>query len=151
MVQSVKAVDTWLMASANVELVRSIFAAWERGKFDSADWADPDIEFVRADGPAPGSWRGFMNIAGAMRESLSAWENFRPKAEEYRELDGERVLVFITVGGRGKRSGVDVALLRARGAELFHLRAGKVTRIVTYHDRERALADLDLAPEDVPE
>jgi ketosteroid isomerase-like protein len=139
------------MASANVELVRSIFAAWERGKFDSADWADPDIEFVRADGPAPGSWRGFVNIAGAMRESLSAWKNFRPKAEEYRELDEERVLVFITVRGRGKRSGVDAALLRAHGAELFHLRAGKVTRIVTYYDRERALADLDLAPEDVPE
>jgi ketosteroid isomerase-like protein len=134
------------MASANMGLVRSIFAAWERGEFGLAGFADPDIEFVRADGPAPGSWTGFATIARAMREALSAWEDFRLNAEEYRELDAERVLVFVTVSGRGKRSGVDAALLRARGAEVFHLRDGKVTRIITYYDRDRALADLGLAP-----
>ena len=29
----------------NVEIVRSIHRAWEKGDFSSADWADPDIEY----------------------------------------------------------------------------------------------------------
>jgi hypothetical protein len=50
------------VASANVELVRSIYAGWQRGEFISAEWAHPDIEVVFADGPTAGTWRG---IAGA--------------------------------------------------------------------------------------
>ena len=34
------------MASANLEFVRSLYAAWERGDYGSAEWAYPDIETV---------------------------------------------------------------------------------------------------------
>lgn len=134
------------MASANVELVRSIFAAWERGDFGSTGWADADIEFVRVDGPAPGSWRG-SEIAGAIREMLRAWEEFRLIADGYHELDDDRVLVLVSFTARGKGSGIAGRQLRATGAELFQLGNGKVTRLVTYYDRERTLRDVDLAPQ----
>jgi hypothetical protein len=35
----------------------------------------------------------------------------------------------------------------AKGASIYHVRDGKVTKIVGYFDRERALTDLGLAME----
>jgi hypothetical protein len=55
-------------ASANVELVRSIHKAWERGDFSSRDWADPEIEIVYPDGPSPGRWKGVAGMADASRD-----------------------------------------------------------------------------------
>jgi ketosteroid isomerase-like protein len=135
------------MASANLDLVRSIFAAWERGDYSSVAWAHPEIEFVIADGPAPGSWTGLAGMAEGWRGFLNAWEAFRSEVDAYRELDRERVLVLVGGSGRGKTSGLDVGRMRMRAATLFHVRGGKVTRLVVYFDRERGLADLGLAPE----
>jgi ketosteroid isomerase-like protein len=81
------------------------------------------------------AWGGF----------LSAWEDLRVEAEDYHELDDQRVLALIHFTGRGKTSGLGVA---GKGAALFQVRDGKVARVVTYFDRERALADLGLAAED---
>jgi ketosteroid isomerase-like protein len=129
--------------SENLDLVRSIYADWERGDFDSADWANPDIELVYADGPSPGSWTGLAEMANTLRDMSSAWECVRLEAEEYRELDGERVLVLYHMSGRGKASGLEVGQI-SRGAYLFHLCDGRVTKLVGCWDRERALADLGL-------
>jgi ketosteroid isomerase-like protein len=135
------------MASANVDLVRSIYADWERGDWSSVDWAHPAIEFVRPDGPEPGSWTGVAGMAEYWRDFLSGWEDWRTEADEYRELDDERVLVLVHMTGRGKTSGLEVGQVRTKAANLFHVRAGRVTRLVAYWDRERALVDLSLDAE----
>src|SRR5258708_24677679 len=88
--------------ASNLDLVRSIYAAWERGDFGSAQWAHSEIEYVMADGPQPRSWTGLAGMAEGMRELLGAWEGYRVEAEEYRELDDERVLVILHAGGRGQ-------------------------------------------------
>ena len=133
------------MTSANLELVRSLYTAWGRGDWSSADWADPEIEFAAADALPPVSSKGLAGLAEAWREFLDPWEEWRVEPVEYRELDEERILVFIKLSGRGRTSGLEVDQMRAEGANLFHIRAGKVTRLVLYWNRERALADVGLA------
>ena len=128
--------------SANLDLVRSIYADWERGDFSSAEWAHRDVECVFAGGPDPGSWTGLTGMSEGMRSWISAWEEFRVEAEEYRELDEERVLVLVQLSGRGKTSGLEIGRRRVGQANLFHIRDGKVSRVVIYLDPERALADL---------
>jgi ketosteroid isomerase-like protein len=134
--------------SANLVLVHSIYAAWERGEFGgTAEWAHPEIEFVMADGPEPGRWFGLAGAEAGGRAILSPFEDARIEAEEYRELDHERILVFVHNSGRGKTSGLDIEQMHVKAADVFHVHGGKVTRLVAYWDRERALADLGLAAE----
>jgi SnoaL-like protein len=96
------------VSSANLDLVRSIYAAWERGDFSSADWAHPEIKFVFAgEGPHPGVWTGHAGMAEGFRNVLSVWKGFRVEAEEFRALDGERILVLTRRSGRAKTSGLE--------------------------------------------
>jgi ketosteroid isomerase-like protein len=131
--------------TANLDLVRSIYAAWERGDYGYVGWAHPDIEYVSVDGPEPGTWVGALGMAKGWIGWLGAWENFRVEAEQFRELDEERVLVLDHSTGRGRASGLQVE--RSSGAVLFQIRDSKVARIVAYWDRERGLLDLGLASE----
>jgi hypothetical protein len=82
------------VASANLDLVCSIYAAWERCDYSSAEWAHPEIENVSADGPAPGGSTGLAGMAVVFRGWLSTWEERRVEAEEYRDLHDGPVLVF---------------------------------------------------------
>ncbi|HME05386.1 MAG TPA: nuclear transport factor 2 family protein [Solirubrobacteraceae bacterium] len=130
--------------SENLDLVRSIYADWERGDFSRADWFDPEIEFVRADGPAPGSWRGLKGMAEGYRDFLSNWDDYRMQGDEFREVDDERVFVLVHATGRGKASGVELGETWSKSAAVFRVKAGRVTMIIHYFDRDRALADLGL-------
>jgi ketosteroid isomerase-like protein len=130
--------------SAGLDLVRSIYADWERGDFSSVEWAHPEIEWVIADWPTPGTWKGVTGMAEGWREVASAYVDWRMPVDEYRELDDERVLVLVGMAARGKTSGIDARELAPRPAHLLHVCDRKVTRFVDYWDRESAFADLDL-------
>jgi ketosteroid isomerase-like protein len=135
------------MPRENVELVGSICADWERGDFSAAEWADAEIEYEMADGPQPGRWTGIRGMAEGTAELLGAWDGYRVVADEYRELDDERVLVILHAGGRGKTSGLRLEETAGKGANVFHVRDGRVIKLVAYFDLDRALADLELASE----
>jgi len=129
--------------SENLDLVRSIFAAWQRGDYSATEWAHPEFEYVRADGSEPFR-TGLAGMAKANRDWLSAWEDYRIEADDYREIDAERVLVLNHRSGRGKTSGLEIGHMRTKAASLFHIRDGKVSQLLVYLDGEHALADLGL-------
>ena len=133
-----------MTGSRNIDLVRSIYADWERGDFSRDEWAHPEIEYVRAEGPESGTWTGLAGMAEGARDFLSAWDDLRFVVDEYRELDDEGVLVFDHRSGSGRVSGLELGQMRTQFAHLFHVRDGKVTKLVVYWDRDRALADLGL-------
>jgi hypothetical protein len=55
--------------------------------------------------------------------------------------------VLVDLFGRGKTSGVELGQMQAKAANLFHIRGGKVTRLISYTDRANALADRGLPSE----
>ena len=71
-------------------------------------------------------------------------ENARIEAEEFRELDGGRILVFVHNSGRARTSELQIEQMRVKAADVFHVHDGKVTRLVAYWNRDRALTDLGL-------
>jgi ketosteroid isomerase-like protein len=135
--------------SPNVDLVRSLYVAWERGDyFSSVDWAHPEIELVTGmGGPDPRSWSGLAAVGRGWREFLRDWTDWHIEIEEYRELGDDRVLALGQLHGCGRRSTVQAEQLAASAANLFHICDGKIKKVVLYWDRERAFADLGLAPE----
>ena len=134
------------MSQENVEFVRSIYANWERGDYSSNEWAHPEMEWeFAADGPSPRGGTGLAGMAKDWGDYINAFEKLHHQADKYLELDGERVLVLQRLIGRGKTSGLDLDQVPAQGAVLFHICDGKVTRLVGYFHRERALADFGLS------
>ena len=92
------------MASAKVDPVRSICAVQERGDYEWRTWEHPEIVFVIADGPVTGTWTGVAGSGEGSGGFLSAWEEFHVEVDECRELDRERVLAVLHLGG-ARRAG----------------------------------------------
>jgi ketosteroid isomerase-like protein len=130
--------DTGPTLSENLELVKSIYAAWERGDFSATDWADPEIEFAMVGALIEGRWRGMAEMAEAWRAMLRSWVDLKAIPSDIRELDENRVLVFLQNSGRGRASGIPVEQIAAKSANVFEVRNGKVTRLTIYWDREDA-------------
>jgi ketosteroid isomerase-like protein len=135
--------------SENLDLVRSIYADWERGDLSKADWADPQIEYTSMGLMMPeegATWKGLAGMAQGAREAIDVFEDLRIEAEDYRELDGARVLVLDRRTAQGKGSGITLGpeSVASLGAHVFHIRNGKVAKLVVYVDRHRALSDLGL-------
>jgi ketosteroid isomerase-like protein len=93
------------MSQENVEIVRRLFAEWERGNFWTADYLDPDVRVTWVDpilAPRPET-HGIDELTEGMMDFLGTWDRLTASAE--RVIDaGERVVTVERWRGRGKAS-----------------------------------------------
>ena len=128
------------MSRENVELVREVFAAYERGRdvaTIASEYMAEDVVWNPADEAAQ---QGIDGVAAYMRRWESEWEELRTVAEEFIDV-GDKVLVTTHFSGRGRASGIEVD---ARLHEVYEVRGGKIVRMDEFTDRADALEAVGL-------
>jgi len=130
---------------ATVEIVRRV---WElvarRRDFDAAaELVHDDAEFDWSNSRAPygGLYRGHAELRAMWQLWLDAWEQWDTEIREATEVDADTVLIATTVKARGKGSGVPV---EARGASVWTVRDGKISRAKLFQSESEALAAVGL-------
>jgi ketosteroid isomerase-like protein len=127
------------MSQENVEIVRSMFEAANRGDPDAwlEYWTD-DIDFRAAEG-APddhGPIKGKDALRAFLQDWLNTFDDFKVEPIELIDAGEDNVIAVMRISGRAKLSGVETDLTYA---ELSTLREGKIARGRQYFTRDEAL------------
>ena len=132
------------MSETNVEIVRAGIDAWNRRDYEAAiGFLHADVELVPMRAVFEGTvYRGPEGFRAFLDDMNEDWEDFSLEPDEFREIDGERVLVLGRMQGRGKASGME---FEAPAAWVCELRDGRVTKVQFYAHEEAAQDDLGLA------
>jgi ketosteroid isomerase-like protein len=121
------------MSEENVELVRSILAAFNRGDIEAVVQAvHPDIEFTRVGEQSP--VRGVAELRKWMEPDAFQDERFEPLDFT---VNGNKVLVHQHFTGRGAASGMELDFTTFA---VFTLDDGLVTRLEAFLPHEEAEA-----------
>ena len=113
------------MSQENVEAVRVLFAAFADRDFEAAaSVLDPGVEIRPAivGGPEGVVYHGWEGMRQFWADVDAAWAEFRITPEEFRELDGE-IIVLGRAFARGPGSGI---ALDAAVAWIAELRNGRI-------------------------
>jgi ketosteroid isomerase-like protein len=124
------------MSEENVEIVRSIYEALNRGDWDvmSATGA-PDIKLITPPGIRAGTYRGREVIQGYFEEWIAAFDEWSVRPEEFVE-SGDQVVAVLQVRARPKGSSAEIEI---RIGQLWTLRDAKVRSIRIFPAPEDAL------------
>jgi ketosteroid isomerase-like protein len=129
------------MSERNVEIVRQMYDAMNRGEFPDAmlDLLDPRIAYVNPpDAVEPGVRHGLPAFRRAVAKLFEGWESWRAQPEDL-QADGDRVAVVVRYRAVGRGSGLEVD---GRESALWTLRDGKVVRYEWFHGPDDALTAL---------
>jgi ketosteroid isomerase-like protein len=114
------------MSDENVELVRTVLAAWNRDEAETAVGSlDPEIVFDATRRVInPKTYVGIGGMRDMLADRDEVWDEFRTEPSEFIDA-GDRVVVVGEWVGKGKGSGVEV---RQPTVHRFTIRDGRVVR-----------------------
>jgi ketosteroid isomerase-like protein len=127
------------MSGENIELVRHVFDAVNRGDIAAAQEVGADDavwDWSNSIGPAKGVYRGREQQREFWTSFVEAFDEVRWDPEEIVEVDDSRVIVVNHVRMRGRGSGVEVD---AVGAQLWTITEGWVRSVKLYQSKAEAL------------
>jgi len=132
------------MPQANVEVVRTVFDAVNRGEWDTVlasyspdtEWDDRDLR------PEGAIHRGIDAMRSEMRAWFGTWANYWQEIEQVHDA-GENVVVVVHESGEGKGSG---AVMDQRIGVVITVRGGLIVRTRLYRDPAEALDAGGLGP-----
>jgi ketosteroid isomerase-like protein len=130
------------MSQENVELARRAFEAFNRtyaeGTPDLFEFLDPDVEWVPIMAILEGTtYQSHEGVRRWIEDVKRDWTAFEPRPEEFRDLGEDRVLVLGSWRARGR--GGDALVDIRQAAWLLQFRKGKVLRLQTFTERNKAL------------
>jgi ketosteroid isomerase-like protein len=134
------------MSQENVEIVRAMVAAAETGDWDTAlEGFDPEVELDQRRMPDGGIYKTPGGVRKFYERWLGSWDQLRVESKGVIAAPDGRVISLLRISGRGRGSGIDVAM---EAADVFTLRDGKVIRMVGFPDRAEALEAVGLSEQD---
>jgi ketosteroid isomerase-like protein len=130
------------MSQENVEIVRAILEAFNRGDTEAVvRWVDPGMETEsQAALGAEGSFRG---MDGALEVTANFWRSFDKPGAEIDECvaAGEHVAISVRYFGRGRTSGIRVD---THGGQVVTFREGRIVRWRIFPTFDEALKAVGL-------
>jgi ketosteroid isomerase-like protein len=125
------------MSRANVEIVRRAVEAYEREGLDgSLRYYDPEIEWTAADESIErATYRGHDGVRRLFGIFAAEFDDLRFDVQELIDV-GDKVIVTLRVGGRGRASG---APADQTWSYVCSLRDGMIYRIRAYSHKATAL------------
>jgi ketosteroid isomerase-like protein len=97
--------------SENLDLLRSIFAAWERGDFASGiEPLAADIRYSAAQPEGQAIASGRVEMARFLRDFLASWDRYWIELHDLQEVAPDRFLATATQYGSGKDSGAETSM-----------------------------------------
>jgi ketosteroid isomerase-like protein len=130
------------MSRENVEVVRSMLDAWNRGDYSTAlETVDPNIQLEAAlGGTLDGTYQGHAGLRKWLTDFWGSFDDYRTEIEEYIPA-GDHVVWAAHHFGRGRGSGIEVEM---QNWHVCEVRDDKIVRYWVFNTKEAALEAVGL-------